>query len=206
MRRKPPSCSAERRWLAAIGLGGVLAAALACGCAAACDTSDEGNPSERFTGGSVACGAGGCEYASSGWHSAWLHFPGGKRYDFEHGLGTEPTDVGIYLSFSEDGIGRVDETDTAAPSAGNAGEMQLIDDRIVRVKNDTCAEFWVRVTARSLTASGVDAGSTDGAQESSAADAAQESSVADAAEDSSAADAAEEPSATDAAGADAGGQ
>jgi hypothetical protein len=122
------------------------AAALAslAGCSpAACDTSDGANPADRYTGGTVSNGV----YQSSSWHAGLLPFPGGKRYDLVHGLGFEPMQVQVWLSFSANGTGADAETDTAAPSAGNSGEIQLVNDEVIRIKNDSCADFWVRVTA-----------------------------------------------------------
>lgn len=122
----------------------------AAGCSGStCDISDDGNPPERYEGGTT-WGAGSADafYESSSWHSGWLHFPGGKRYDLAHHLGFEPQDVHVMLSFSENGVAADTQADTAAQAAGNSGELQLVNGDVIRIKNDTCTEFWVRVTAQ----------------------------------------------------------
>lgn len=123
---------------------GLLFAIGGCIDAAACDTSDDGNPPIAYEGGTTTEDG---LYYSSPWNGGWLHFPGGKRYDLVHNLGFQPQEVGIFLSFSENGVGNDGQGSSAAPSAGNSSPVQLVNDEIVRIKNDTCSEFWVRVTA-----------------------------------------------------------
>lgn len=125
------------------GLGLALLTS-ACIDAAACDTSDDGNPPVVYKGGTTTEDG---LYYSSAWNGGWLHFPGGKRYDLVHDLGFQPQEVGIFLSFSENGVGNDGQGSSAAPSAGNSSPVQLVNDEIIRIKNDTCSEFWVRVTA-----------------------------------------------------------
>jgi hypothetical protein len=141
MRKTSPGTS-ERGPLAAA----LFALVLACGpgCSSAnCDTSDDGNPPTPYVGGTVADGV----YESSGWHGPLLWLPGGKRYDVVHGLGFEPREVLLYLSFSSTGSGQAATGDTMTLASGNAGVLQMVNDRVIRVKNDTCAEFWLRVVA-----------------------------------------------------------
>ena len=80
-----------------------------------------------------------------------------------HGLGHEPLDVHVYLAFSAAGVGDGEQTDTMAPSAGNSSEIELVNDEIIRIKNDTCSEFWVRVTASGRAPDGDAGASTDAA-------------------------------------------
>lgn len=123
---------------------GFAMATSGCIAAAACDTSDDGNPPDAYKGGTTTEEG---LYYSSPWNSGWLHFPGGKRYDLVHNLGFEPQEIGIFLSFSENGLGNDGQGATIAPSAGNSSLVQLIDAEKIRIKNDTCSEFWVRLTA-----------------------------------------------------------
>lgn len=123
---------------------GVLFANSGCIAAAACDTSDDGNPPVSYEGGTTTDEG---LYYSSPLHGGWLHFPGGKRYDLVHDLGFAPQDVDIWLSFSESGVGDKEQNSTIAPSAGNSAVLQLVNDKLIRIKNDTCSEFWVRVVA-----------------------------------------------------------
>jgi hypothetical protein len=125
-----------------VALALALAVAATLGCAPACDTGEASEP-QRFTGGTTKNGI----YETSGWSGGWLHFPGGKRYDLVHHLGFSPAVVDVSLSFSESGVGDRVQADTAAKAAGNSGEAEIVNDEYVRIKNDTCAEFWVRVVA-----------------------------------------------------------
>lgn len=141
--------------LFAAALGLVLLSSTSSGCidAAACDTSDDANPPVVYKGGTTTEDG---LYYSSPWDAAWLHFPGGQRYDLAHDLGFQPQHFDIYLSFSENGVGKDGQGATVALSAGNSSLVQHIDENIIRIKNDTCSEFWVRVTA-----SGRPSGKTD---------------------------------------------
>lgn len=131
---------------AALSIAALGLAVATSGCinAAACDTSDNANPPDVYKGGTTTEDG---LYYSSSWHEGLLHFPGGKRYDLVHDLGFEPQSISIWLSFSENGVDDDDQASTVAPSAGNSSVVQLVNDKIIRIKNDTCSEFWVRVTA-----------------------------------------------------------
>jgi hypothetical protein len=132
-------------------------------CSPACDTSDEGNLPARFEGGTAVNGI----YASSSAHGDLLNFPGGQRYDLFHHLGFEPALVQLYWSFAEAGVGWDAQTDgksSLSPAAGNSALIQLKNDEFIRVKNDSCADYWLLVVAsgdrRSMDAGSlVDAGS-----------------------------------------------
>jgi hypothetical protein len=111
-----------------------LVAVAASGCGAACDTSDDGNVPERYTGGTSQNGV----YESSLLKSGLLPFPGGKQYQLVHRLGFTPATVQVLLSFGPNG-------DELSPCAGNSCLVRCMDDEMIWIKNDTCAEFWVRV-------------------------------------------------------------
>jgi hypothetical protein len=122
--------------------------ALVGGCsAAACDTSDDGNTPERREDGRTVNGI----YESSSVHGQLLEFPGGKRYDLVHNLGFEPLVVQMYWSFIKIGVARdaqrEEDAGTLTPASGNSALIQLMNDRIIRVKNDSCVEFFLRVVA-----------------------------------------------------------
>ncbi|HKQ67735.1 MAG TPA: hypothetical protein VJT73_00275 [Polyangiaceae bacterium] len=115
--------------------GALLAALLPLGCnVAACDTADESNPPEIYRNGTVTDG----EYESSPWKSGWLHFPGGKQYILEHHLGHTPKNYMVSLSFTQDG-------ERSTQCSGNSCLELCITDDAIWLKNDTCAEFWIRV-------------------------------------------------------------
>ena len=117
-------------------LAAVTSGVLGCN-AAACDTSPEGNPPQRFTGGVTVDGV----YQSTpSWHDGFLDYPGGKRYEFVHNLGATPPNVDVFLAF-----------DTAASGGSTkcAGNTCIVaaNDTTISVRNDTCSEFWIRVVA-----------------------------------------------------------
>jgi hypothetical protein len=80
---------------------------------------------------------------SSPWSGPLLWFPGGKRYNIKHGLGCTPRQVAIWESFSENGT----SLGSIAPAAGNMSLVQSVDACEIRIKNDTCSDFFVLVTA-----------------------------------------------------------
>jgi hypothetical protein len=112
-----------------------LGATASLGCGAACDTSDDANPPSRYTAGTVT----GDAYESSSWKAGFLPFTGGKQYQLLHHLGFTPAQVEIFLAFGPEG-------DRSAPCAGNSCVVRCVDDEMIWVENDTCADFWVRVT------------------------------------------------------------
>jgi hypothetical protein len=128
MRKTRPRFSRSLLVLAALG------AASSAGCGAACDTSDEANPPDRYAGGTVTDDT----YESSSWKANLLPYPGGKQYFLVHHLGFTPAQVEIFLAFSPDG-------ERVAPCAGNSCTIRCVDDEIIWLENDTCAEFWIRV-------------------------------------------------------------
>lgn len=118
---------------------GVASSFAPAACSPPCETS-ESDP-VRVTGGTAD--PSGTVYQSSAWEGPYLHFPGGRRYQLEHHLGRTPTIVTTYLSFDENPI----PGSNVAESAGNQAVIEAVDDEIIQIRNDTCAEFWLRVTA-----------------------------------------------------------
>ena len=116
------------------------------GCSPSCDTSDEANPEVAYDGGTAVNGF----YFSTSSHGGLLHFPGGRRFDLYHHLGFEPIQVQMYWSLKEGGIGsdmQTPDKSTLSPAAGNSALIQLKNDRYIRVKNDSCVEYWLLVLA-----------------------------------------------------------
>jgi len=117
----------------------LTALALSGACSAPCSTSED-DP-VRYSKGSVS--SDGTTYVTSAWEGPYLHFPGGRRYQLEHQLGKTPALVQTYLAFSENPL----PSGNASESAGNQAVIERVDDEIVQVRNDTCAEFYLRVVA-----------------------------------------------------------
>jgi hypothetical protein len=127
-------------------------------CGTSCDR--EGDDEDiLFKGGSV--NASGTFYESSDWDGPLLHFPTGRRYKLVHFLRSLPQLVQTYVAFEE-------RPDNLSESAGNQAVIESVDDTVIQVRNDTCAEFFLRVVA---TASGepLDGGPLGGGQADAAA-------------------------------------
>lgn len=105
------------------------------GCSPSCDISDDVTP-KVFYDGLAKDGV----YASSSSQGPLLHFPGGEQIQLVHHLGFTPATASVYFAFTQ-----FDER--FAPCAGNSCEIRCMDDQIIWVKNDTCTEFWIFVTA-----------------------------------------------------------
>lgn len=122
----------------------------ACG---ACDTTNQ-KPIEYRQGVTTESVGGVWLYESTGVHDDWLHFPAGRTYDLVHGLPGTPQSWKADVSFKsrldpEAGSGTTQDPNNAAPAAGN----QVVVDarwgpRLVRIRNDTCAEVYVRFVAQ----------------------------------------------------------
>lgn len=88
-------------------------------------------------------------YQTGGVSDEMLHFPQGRTYDLMHGLGTVPVSVDVFLSFRDrlTSTGSKDDKtqpNNVAESAGNQAVIEVWDEERIRVRNDTCAEFYLR--------------------------------------------------------------
>jgi hypothetical protein len=109
---------------------------------AICDRTPEDNPAVLYTQGTAAGGV----YLSSPWDGELLLFRGGMRYDLQHHLGAAPRWTQTYLSFERYGTS---DGGSLAPAAGNQAVVEAIDDQVVRIANDSCADYWLLVAAGS---------------------------------------------------------
>lgn len=105
-----------------------------------CDRSDEENPFVPYTEGTVENGV----YMSSPWDGELLFFPGGQHFALAHGLGETPRWAVSYLSFSKDGVA---DGGSVAQAAGNQAVIVGMDAEEIRIKNDSCVDYWLLVTA-----------------------------------------------------------
>ena len=119
----------------------LILASWATGCSSLgpCDRSDDSNPPDLYDGGTVEDGS----YMSSPWTGPFLSFAGGQRYELRHGLGCLPRFLACWASFSSTGI----SSGSIAPPAGNMCVVQEITDERIVIKNDTCSDMYVLVTA-----------------------------------------------------------
>jgi len=72
---------------------------------------------------------------------SFTHFPANRILKFHVGLSGYPTTITPTLSFSPDG------DSTVAPCAGNQCLIRKRSKDLIVLKNDTCSEFWVWLTA-----------------------------------------------------------
>jgi len=114
---------------------GALVSALSTGCSNDCPAEDPISFKGGFTDPTRTF------YRSSNPDGPFLHFPGGRVYDLVHGLRETPSLVLPFVSFSQNG--------SMSVSPGNQSVIS-IDDKIVRVQNATCAEFYLFVVATTL--------------------------------------------------------
>lgn len=102
----------------------------------------EGQAPQRYAGGRTNESR--SFYESSSFEGPFLYFPSGRTYRLEHGLSERPADYSVVLSFAEypleNGAG-------FAESAGNQAIVEGLTDEYIEVRNDTCAEFFMRLSA-----------------------------------------------------------
>lgn len=124
-----------------------LLACLASGCTN-CDT--HGQKPIEYRGGTPDVDGDELVYDTSGPFSEYLHFPAGRRFDLMHELGITPNSFEAYLSFERipgKGSGE-DNTGNFGLAAGNQVVFECADEERVRVRNDTCADGYLRVLLR----------------------------------------------------------
>jgi hypothetical protein len=126
----------SRRACTPVVLGALLIAGCDCG-------REEGDP-VYYDGGRTD--PTGLHYESASLYGTWLHFPGGRRYRMRHELVDPPSEVLVYLAFREDPL-REGEPGNVTVSSGNAGLIEANEDHYLQIRNDTCSEYYVRVTA-----------------------------------------------------------
>lgn len=108
-----------------------------------CERDEADNPVITYTAGTAEDGL----YMSSPWDGPLVHFPGGSRFRFEHHLGTTPRAWQAYLSFDESGV----DSGSLAPAAGNQVELIGIDGDAVTIKNGSCSDYFLLITAQATT-------------------------------------------------------
>jgi hypothetical protein len=118
----------------------------------ACDATCGRDVEEEivFEGGSLD--SSGTVYETSPWEGPYLHFPTGRRYALVHDLGRRPLLVQTYVAFEErpmpaNSEPRASDHTNIAESAGNQVVIEIVNDQMIGVRNDTCAELYLRVVA-----------------------------------------------------------
>jgi hypothetical protein len=147
---RPVSALAERpyrAWLARIAVCAVLAflPSTNSGCSTSCDDGDSSDdPPVVYEGGYRNEAL--TYYESDTWEGAYLYFPPKRTYDIRHGLGNRHVTVNSYVGFNEYPLGS-NGNGNIAEVAGNIVIIEYVDDETVRVRNDTCETYYLRVVA-----------------------------------------------------------
>jgi hypothetical protein len=121
----------------------IALAALSSGCG---NCSTRGAEPIEFNGGMPKQEA--LTYETSRIFGEYLHFIPGRRFDLMHRLGAIPTKVSSYVSFAREpseGSNDQDNIGNIAEASGNLVVIECADEERVRVRNDTCAEVYLRV-------------------------------------------------------------
>jgi hypothetical protein len=99
-------------------------------------------------------------YMTSEAGGPYLHFPPSRVFELRHGLAAKPTEIQLFVAFSEFG--------DLAPSAGNqtvlyrTTESEAVTTEHIRVKNTTCDETFLFVSATAVPEPGSQDAGTDG--------------------------------------------
>ncbi len=97
-------------------------------------------PAIEYGGGQTENGV----YMSSDWKGPLLQFNGGETYLLRHHLEGKPRWWQLYLSFDESGA---QDGGELAPASGNQAVVTDIDEATLTVKNDSCVNYYLVVTA-----------------------------------------------------------
>jgi hypothetical protein len=115
------------------------------GCHTSCDDGDDSDdPPVVYDGGTRDEAL--TYYETHAWDGRYLRFPPQRTYDLVHGLGRAPTAVMSYVGFNETPLGATGNGNVSI-AAGNEVIIEWVDDSVIRVRNDTCETFYLRVVA-----------------------------------------------------------
>lgn len=126
-----------------LALSFTLAAALVGGSGCVGQTCDtHGEAPQRYSGGRTNRDR--SFYETSNSNGPFLFFPAGRTYRFEHGLSETPAEYHAVMAWFEYPL----ESAGISESAGNQAMFELIDEKAIEVRNDTCADLYLRLWAR----------------------------------------------------------
>jgi hypothetical protein len=93
--------------------------------------------------------ADGTFYETNAWDLPFVDFPAGRRWALIHGLKDTPIEIKSYLAFKAKALPKGGKG-FAAESAGNQVLIEGVDEESVRVRNDTCEHFYLRLVASTV--------------------------------------------------------
>ena len=113
------------------------------GCTQSCPREDDDSP-KRYTEGTTSPDR--TVYETNDWKASFVNFPAGRRLALVHGLREMPIELRSYLAFKEHPFPESGEG-FVAESAGNQVLIEDVNDEFIRVRNDTCEHFFLRIVA-----------------------------------------------------------
>ena len=154
------------RRLARLRVGTLGTALVLFGCESTCPRETEAVPTPYEAGNTNAAGT---LYETNAWDEHFVDFPAGRRLALRHGLGDVPVEIRSYVAFKADPFPE-DETKPGfvAESAGNQVLLERVDDEVIRVRNDTCEHFYLRLVASTDSVTATDGAGGSGTNEGGA--------------------------------------
>ena len=131
-----------------------VAAMAGTACSSSCPREDE-ETSRQFTGGIT--NAERTVYQTNRWDQGFIDFPAGRRLALVHGLRDTPVELKSYLGFKAGALPE-GERGFAAESAGNQVLIEGVDSETIRVRNDSCEHFYLRLVASTVPFTGSEGG------------------------------------------------
>ena len=115
-------------------------------CGSSCPREAE-DTAKRYEKGRTS--ADGTYYETNAWDEYFVDFPAGRRWALVHGLRETPIELRSYLAFKKNPLPKGGRG-FVAESAGNQVLIEGVDEESVRVRNDTCEHFWLRLVASTV--------------------------------------------------------
>jgi hypothetical protein len=115
-------------------------------CGESCPREAE-DTARRYEKGTTS--ADGTVYETNAWDLPFVDFPAGRRWALVHGLRETPVEVRSYLGFKQNPLPKGGKG-FVAESAGNQVLIEGVDEESVRVRNDTCEHFYLRLVASTV--------------------------------------------------------
>jgi hypothetical protein len=128
-----------------VALGASLALGVAA-CDQSCPRESEETP-KRYENGVTSADR--TFYETNGWKDAFVNFPAGRRLALVHGLREMPAELRSYLAFEAHPFPKSGEG-FVAESAGNQVLIEDVTEEVIRVRNDTCENFYLRLVASTV--------------------------------------------------------
>ena len=117
-------------------------------CSSSCPRESE-DTARRYENGTTSADR--TIYETNAWDASFVDFPAGRRWALVHGLSQTPIELRSYLAFKPNPL-PTDGKGFVAESAGNQVLIEGVDETSIRVRNDTCEHFYLRLVATTVPA------------------------------------------------------